>query len=151
MSKPRSWQEGDCKTSTAATMGISICFYRNRLIWWHIFMAGQTKFKPYQLPPGCTAYALHQLFKEELEWIQQKDIIPLYVNETAEWHNSFILVPKANGKARICIDKARLNQVLIWPVHRGPALNGIFLKLTSAKHLTFIDASSGYHNLRSDD
>ena len=52
-------------------------------------------------------------------------ITPLGVDEMAEWCNSFVLVPKANGKVRLCLDPARLNEVLIRPFHRGPTLNDI--------------------------
>ena len=70
--------------------------------------------KPYQVPPRHMAYALQKLFKEELDCLQEMDIITsLWVNEMAEWCNSFVLVPKANGKVRLCLDPARFNQVLI--------------------------------------
>ena len=50
----------------------------------------------------------------------KKDIIAtLGVDETAEWCNSFVLVPKSNGRVRLCLDPARLNQALIRPVHMG--------------------------------
>ena len=52
-------------------------------------------------------------------------IVPLGMDETLEWCNSFVLVPKVNGKVRLCLDPARLNKSLIRPVHRGPTLNDI--------------------------
>ena len=55
-------------------------------------------------------------------------IIPLGVDKMAEWCKSFVLVLKANGKVRLCLDPAWLNQVLITPVHRGPTLNDILPK-----------------------
>ena len=55
--------------------------------------------KPYQVSPRHVAYALQKLFKEELDHLQRMDIItPLGVDEMGEWCNSFVLVPKANGK-----------------------------------------------------
>ena len=58
--------------------------------------------KPYQVPPRHIAYALWKLFKEELQQVQELDIIMLLgVDETAEWCNSFVLVPKANGKVQL--------------------------------------------------
>ena len=79
--------------------------------------------KPYQAPPRHVAYALQEPFKEELRCLQEMDIItPLGIDETTEWCNSFVLVPKANGKVRLCLDPAWLNQALIRPVHRGPTL-----------------------------
>ena len=77
-------------------------------------------------------------------------ITPLGVDEMAEWCNSFVLVPKTNGKVRFCLDPARLNQALIRPVHRGPMLNDILPKLNNVKYMSIIDASSGYHNLKLD-
>ena len=75
-------------------------------------------------------------------------ITPLGVDKTAEWCNSFVLVHKANGKVRLCLDPARLNKVLIRPVHGGPTLNDILPKLNNVKYMSIIDASSGYHNLK---
>ena len=54
---------------------------------------------------------------------------PLGFDETAEWCN-FVLVPKANGKVRLCLDLVRLNQALIRPIHRGPMLNKYCPSLT---------------------
>ena len=73
------------------------------------------------------------------------------MDETAEWCKSFVLVPKPNGKVRLCLDPVRLNQALIRPVHRAPTLNDIFTKTNSVKYLSLIDESSEYHNLKLDE
>ena len=73
------------------------------------------------------------------------------MDETADWCNSFILVPKSNVKVRLCLDPARLNQGLIRPVHRDSTLNVIFPKLNNVKYLSLIDVHSGHHNLKLDD
>ena len=107
--------------------------------------------KPYQAPPRHVAHVLQEPFKEELRRLQEMDIIrPLGIDKTTEWCNSFMLVPKANGKVRLCLDPARLNQVLIRPVHRGPTLNDILPKLNNVQYMSISDASSGYHNLKLD-
>ena len=90
-----------------------------------------------------------KLFQEELEWIQKLDITALLVvNETSEWCNNFMLVPKANGKVRLCLHLAYLNQAPIRPIYRGSTLNDILSKLNNAQYLSLIDMSSGNHNLR---
>ena len=61
-----------------------------------------------------------------------------------------MLVPKANGKVRLCLDPAWLNQALIRPVHRGLTLNDILPKLNNVQYMSIIDASSGYRNLKLD-
>ena len=76
---------------------------------------------------------------------------PLGDDKTAEWCNSFVLVPKANGKVRFCLDLTRLNQVLIRPIHRGSMLNDILPKLNNVQYMSIIDVSSGYHNLKLND
>ena len=101
--------------------------------------------KPYQVPSRHIAYVLQKPFKEELQLLQELDIILLLgVDETSEWCNSFVLVPKANGKVWLCLDPAQLNQALIRPIHRGPMLNDILPKLNNVQYLSIIDVSLGY-------
>ena len=100
--------------------------------------------KPYQAPPRFVAYASQKPFKEELECLQRMDIITsLGVDELVEWCNSFVLVPKGNGKVRLCLDPARLNQVLIRPIHRGPTLNDILPKLNGVKYMVHYRCNFG--------
>ena len=92
--------------------------------------------KPYQAPLRFVAYTFQKQFQKEIEKLQKQDIIaPLGVNETSEWYNRFVLVPKANGKVRLCLDLSCLNQALIRPIHMGPTLNDILPKLNNAKYL----------------
>ena len=107
--------------------------------------------KRYQVPCRHVAYVLQKPFKEELECLQEMDIItPIGVDETVEWCNSFVLVPKANGKVRLCLDPGQLNQALIGLIYRGPTRNDILPRLNMVQYMSIIDASSGYHNLRLD-
>ena len=107
--------------------------------------------RPYQVPPWHVAYTLQKLFKEELDHLQRMDIItPLGVDEMAEWCNSFVMVPKTNGKVRLCLDPAQLNQALIRLIYRAPTLNDILPKLNNVKYMSIIDASSGNHNFQLD-
>ena len=61
-----------------------------------------------------------------------------------------MVVPKANGKVRLCLGPVRLNQAPIRPIHRGPTLNDTLPKLNGVKYMSIIDASLGYHNLQWD-
>ena len=114
-------------------------------------LQGKPDSKPYQVPPRCVAYVLWKPFKEELEWLKQQDIItPPGVGETAESCYSFVLVLKPNKKVKLCLDPVRLNQALLWLVHRRFTLNDIFSKLNNVKYLSLIDANSRYQNLKLD-
>ena len=98
--------------------------------------------KSYQASLGHVAYALQTPFKKELKRLQKQNITaPIGVDETAEWSNSFVLVPKADGRVRVCLDPTWLNQALIRLVHRGTILNDILQKLNNVKYLSNIDAS----------
>ena len=61
-----------------------------------------------------------------------------------------MLIPKSNGSACLHSDTARLNEVLIRLVYRGPIVNDIFQKLTNVHYITLSDANLGYHNLKLD-
>ena len=100
--------------------------------------------------PRRVAYALQEPLWEEQERLQKKQIIvPLDADETSEWCSSFVLVPKANVKVRLCLSPAHLNKVLLTPIHRGPTLNHILPRLAGVKCFR-LDVSSGYHNLKPD-
>ena len=139
MPQPRQWQEGECWNNTATTEEFKDIF--NSIGCFNGMFSLQLKpgSKPYQVPPRCVAYTLQKPFEEELEL----DITPaLGIDERAEWCNSFVLVPKANGKVRLCLDPARLNQALIRPMLRGSTLNDILPKLNNAQYLSLLDVSS---------
>ena len=121
------------------------------MLCWNILLQVKPDSKPYHAPLRLVAYVLQKPFKQELEWFQQQDIIrPLGMDETVEWCYSFVLVPKLNGKVRLCLDPTTLKQVLLLPVHRGPTHNDIFPKSNTVKHLSHIVASFGYHKLKLD-
>ena len=108
--------------------------------------------QPHQASPRKVAYALQEPFKEELHRLQKQWIIvPLGVDETLEWCNSFVIVLKANNKLWLCLDPARLNKTLIRSVHRVLTFNDFLPRLAGVEYFTLTDASTGYHNLKSDD
>ena len=106
---------------------------------------------PYQALPRRVAYALQEQLWEELDRLQKHQIIvPLDTDETLEWCNIFILVPKVKSKVSQFLDPAWINKVLIRPIHRGPSLTTSYLGWKVLKYLVFIDTSSGYHDLKLD-
>ena len=83
-------------------------------------------------------------FKEEFERLQKhQTIAQLEAYESSDLCNCFVLVSKPNEKLELCLDPARVNQVLNRPIHRGPTINDILPKLANVKYLTMIDVNSG--------
>ena len=77
--------------------------------------------------------------------------MPLGVDETSKWCNSFVLIPKANDKVSLFLHLDRHIAVLIRPIHKDPpTLNGILPGVAGVKYLKSIYASSEYHNLKLD-
>ena len=95
-------------------------------------------------------YSSQELFKKELECVQQQQIIvPVMVDEMSEWYNSFALVHKPIGSVCLCLDSVRLNQALInWCT--GAQLSMIHSQDNKSMLLTVIDSSSGCHKLKLD-
>ena len=113
------------------------------------FVVDKTRRQTIPDTPDTCGIHTSKPFEKELKWLQEQDLItPLAVNETAEWCNSLVLVPKSNGRVRLCLEPAQLNQTLIRLLHRGPTLNNILKKLNLSKYLSIINASFWYHSLK---
>ena len=69
--------------------------------------------------------------RSESDSYSKTSITLLAVDKTPEWCHSYMLVLKPNGKVRLGLDLARLNQALKRHVHRGPILNDILPKLNN--------------------
>ena len=82
---------------------------------------------------------------------KQGIMTPLGIDKAAEWCNNFMLGPNPNGKVKLCLDPARLNQALIRSVHRESTHYDILPKLNNTKYLSLIDVMSCYHNLKIDE
>ena len=50
--------------------------------------------------------------KEELSWMEKMEII-CQVDEPTEWSPGMVVVPKANGKVRMCMDLTNLNESIL--------------------------------------
>ena len=122
------------------------------MLLWHTFVVAKVRLQTIPGAPKMHGIHVTKIFQRGVKITKKQDIIePLGVDETAEWCKSFVLVPKANGGVRFCLDPAWLNQALMRLVHRTTTLNDILPKLNNTKYLSLIHASSGYHNLKLDE
>lgn len=66
------------------------------------------------------------------------------VNEPTDWCVGMVVVPKVNGKVRICVDLTRLNQSVCREKHPLPAMDQTLAQLARAKVFTKLDTNSGF-------
>ena len=73
--------------------------------------------EPVQKPACRVPVALKDKFKQELQSMEKAGIISkLDCNTPTPWLNSYVIVKKANGSLRICLDPTDLNKYIIRPV-----------------------------------
>ena len=66
------------------------------------------------------------------------------INKPTEWCTGMVVVPKNNGKVRICVDLTRLNDSVCRERHPLPAVDQTLAKLSEAKLFSKLDANSGF-------
>ena len=87
--------------------------------------------------PCKVAILLLKAVEHELQRIEQLLVIKL--KEPTEWCAGMVLVPKVNGKVRICIDLTNLNKSVKREHHPLPAVDQ-----TLAQHLMQIQGFGKY-------
>ena len=72
------------------------------------------------------------------------------MKETAptDWCSPMVVVPKSDGKLRICVDLKRLNTAIQRERYMLPTIDDILHTLADAQVFSKLDASSGYWQLR---
>jgi len=87
------------------------------------------------------------ILKEELtKLINKKLIEPSY----SEWSSPVVLVPKHNGKWRMCVDYRKVNEATEKDSYSLPNISEIFDSLDGARIFTTMDLYSGYHQILMD-
>ena len=91
-----------------------------------------------KLKPEAEPFALRTLrrvpvplltkVKEEIFRMEQMQIISK-VDEPTEWCAGMVIVPKANGKVRICVDSTNLNESILTEFHPLPSVDHTLAQL----------------------
>ena len=66
------------------------------------------------------------------------------VEEPTEWCAGMVVVPKSNGKVRICVDLTKLNESVCRQRHISPSVEQTLAQIGEAKVFTKLDANSGF-------
>ena len=97
--------------------------------------------------PRAVPFALKEAVEEEIERLVAEGILEKVTS--SEWAAPIAVVPKKDGKFRICGDyKVTINPVLDIDIHPLPKLEELFATLAGGKRFSKIDLSQAYQQLR---
>ena len=85
--------------------------------------------------------------KEELRRMQELGVISP-VTEPTDWCVSMVVVPKSDGRVRICVDLTRLNKDVQRERHIIPSVEHTLAQLGGAKVFRKLDANSGFWQIK---
>ena len=107
-----------------------------------------SKLKPEAEPfalstPGRVPVPLLIKVKEELFRMEQMQIISR-VDDPTEWCTGMVIVPKANGKVRICVDSTNLNESILTEFHPLPSVDHTLAQLAEATVFSKLDTNSAF-------
>ena len=100
--------------------------------------------QPYSLlTPRRVAIPLLTSVRKELTRMEELGVI-FPVNQPTDWCAGMVVVPKANGKVRICVDLTKLNESVCRERHLLPSVEQTLGQIAGAKIFTKLDANSGF-------
>ena len=102
--------------------------------------------RPVQHPPRRVPVAILERLRETLEDLEKREIIARVTTPTP-WISSMVVVPKKNGKLRICLDPMGPNRALPWENYRMPTIEKVASFLQGTKVFTSFDVSNGFWHI----
>ena len=106
--------------------------------------------KPIFKKSRSVAYALQPSLELELNRMQQEGILEPV--KRSEWATPLVIIPKSNGKLRVCGDfKVTINQCVETKTYPLPTIDDIFARLAGGRIFTKLDLSQAYLQLPVDD
>ena len=66
----------------------------------------------------------------------------------ATWLSPIVVVPKKNGKIRVCVDYRKLNAATITDAFPLPFIDGVLDAVAGHEVYSFLDGFSGYNQIR---
>ena len=102
--------------------------------------------KPVAQPIRRTPFSLRSKVEEKTQELISVDIIEPADGPTP-WVNPVVVVPKAGGDIRLCIDMRRANKAILRERHPIPTVDEIMQSLNGSKVFSKLDLKWGYHQL----
>ena len=73
------------------------------------------------------------------------------VHQPTEWCSGMVVVPKSDGRVRICVDLTNLNKAVLREVHPMKSVDESLASLSSSRVYTKLDANSGFWQIPLDE
>ena len=93
--------------------------------------------------PRNVPLPLREKVKEELDRMETIGVIKK-ISEPTPWCAGMVVVPKKEGKLRICVDLKPLNESVLREIHPLPKVDETLAQLSGAKLFSKLDANSGF-------
>ena len=103
--------------------------------------------KPVQHAPQNVLVALRQKVKEELDSMVAAGVITP-VSEPTDWISSMVVVPKKDGRMRVCLDPRDLNRAVLREHYPCPTVEDISTRLHGARVFTVLDMKKGFWHIQ---
>ena len=96
------------------------------------------------------AYSLQPALSQELEYLQGEGILEPV--ESSDWATPLVVVPKTNGRLRVCGDyKVTINQCVEKKVYPLPTTEDLFAQIAGGQIFSKLDMSQAYQQLTLDE
>lgn len=82
--------------------------------------------------------------RKEIDTMLKLDIIE---KSNSPWNSPILLVPKANGELRMCLDSRKLNSITKVDTYPMPRVQEILDSLNNAKYMTSLDLKSAFFQI----
>ena len=105
----------------------------------HVINTGDAS--PIRLAPYRTPHSAHEFLRNEIKTLLQQGII---VPSRSPWAAPVVLVPKADGSRRLCIDYRKLNLVTVSDPYPIPRIEDMIDNVGGSRWITAIDLTKGY-------
>ena len=106
-----------------------------------------------KLTPGSTPYAittprrvalpLMPKVKEELQRMEKLGVISK-VDIPTDWCAGMVVVPKPDGRIRLCVDLTKLNESVLRETYPLPKIDNLLAQISESKFFTKLDCNSGF-------
>ena len=89
---------------------------------------------------------LKEIVKEELQKMLNVNFI--YPISDSKWVSPLVVVPKNNGKFKICVDYRELNKATLKDYFPLPFIDQVLDTLVGRKYFSFLDGFNGYNQIQ---